>query len=142
MDSLPEDECDSVSLASSDSFPENPDWAILQVEAAEIRQQQNEKETELSRKYSLYIDSEPAFLFSDERIKIPRTVNAVDRAFIRDKMNHLLCNTRKANEQAAIYRDKCTELQEKCRQLERERKRLDTFGEIRSLRVNHALLEC
>ena len=82
-------------MATSDSFPENPDWAILQVEASEIRQQQCVKEAELSRKYSSYIDSEPAFLFSHE---IPRTVNAIDRVFIVGKMNHILYKERKATE--------------------------------------------
>ncbi|MCG8626677.1 MAG: hypothetical protein MJE68_32340 [Proteobacteria bacterium] len=49
-------------MATSDSFPENPDWAVLQVEAAEIQQQQYAKEAELSRKYSSYIDSEHFYL--------------------------------------------------------------------------------
>lgn len=111
-------ECDSASLATSDSFPGNPDWAILQVEDSEIQQQQCAKEAELSRKYSSYINSEPAFLFSHEKIEIPRTVNAIDRVFIKGKKNHILYKERKAIEQAAIYRDKCTELREKCRELE------------------------
>ena len=91
-------------MSTSDSFPENSDWAVLQVEAAEIRQQQHAKEAELSRKYSSYIDSEPAFLFSHEKIEIPRTVNTIDRVFIKDKMNHILYKERKATEQAAMYR--------------------------------------
>ena len=75
-------------MATSDSFPENPDWAILLVEASEI-QQRYAKEAEFSRRYFSYVDSEPAFLFSHEKIEIPMTVNAIDRVFIKGKMNHI-----------------------------------------------------
>ena len=78
-------------------------------------------------------------MFGQEKIEIPRTVNGVDRVFIKNKIDRVLYNERKANEQAAIYRDKCTELEEKCRQLERE-KEADTFGGTRFWRVNHVLL--
>lgn len=99
----------------------------MNVEAAQIRQQQSTKEAELGRKYSTYIDSEPAFLFGHEKIEIPAGVEGVDRVFIRNKMNCLLYNERKANEQAALYRDKCTELREKCRALETEKEAVRYF---------------
>lgn len=123
----PEKACDSISLASSDSFPENPDWAVLHIEAVRIQQQQKTKEADLNRKYSSYVDLEPAFLFGQEKIEIPRTVNGVDRVFIKNKIDRVLYNERKANEQVAIYRDKCTELEEKCRQLEREKEAVRYF---------------
>ena len=50
-----------------------------------MRQQQSAKEADLSRKYSAYIDAEPAFLFGREKIVFPKMVNGCDRAFIKIK---------------------------------------------------------
>ena len=89
-------------------------------EAVELRRVQALKEAELSRKYSTFVDSEPSFVFNPTTSSIPKTIEGVDRILIESKINNILYNEKKALEQAALYRDKCTELEQKCKELQTE----------------------
>ena len=53
-------------------------------------------------------------MFGQEEIEIPRTISGVECEFIKNKIDQVLYNEWNANEQVAIYYDKCTELEEKC----------------------------
>lgn len=85
------------------------------------------KEAELTNRYSAFVDTEPAFPFNPTKLDIPSTVEGVDRLLIKNKMNNLVYNERKALEQAVIFRDKCTELEQKCRKLETEKEAVRYF---------------
>ena len=96
-------------------------------EAVELRRVQALKEAELSRKYSTFVDSEPSFVFNPTTSSIPKTIEGVDRILIESKINNILYNEKKALEQAALYRDKCTELEQKCRELQTEKEAVRYF---------------
>ena len=116
-------------LAISDisSLPRNSEWIHLENEAIQLRHERTLKEAELTERYSTFVDTEPAFPFNPTKFDIPDNVEGVDRLLIRSKMNNLVHNERKALEQAILFRDKCTELEQKCRELQTE-KEADIFG--------------
>ena len=118
---------ETLSTDDSDSLPADWEGKALMQEAEQIRQRLADKEADLMRKYGDYVDSEPAFVFRNKKPYIPTTVGGIDRKVVEVEMNKLLCNERKALEQAMIYRDKCTTLKEKCRQLETEKEGVRFF---------------
>ena len=82
---------------------------------------------ELTSRYSTFIDTEPASPFNPTKFDILNTVEGVDRLLIKSKMSNLVYNERKALEQAVIFRDKCTELEQKCRELQTEKEAVRYF---------------
>ena len=116
-----------VTVSDTSSLPNNSEWVHLENEAAAIRHKQDVKKAELSEKHSAFVDTEPAFPFNPTRFDIPNTVSGLDRLLIKTKMNNLVYNERKALEQAILFRDKCTELEQKCRHLETEKEAVRYF---------------
>ena len=51
----------------------------------------------------------------------------MDRLLIKSKMNNLVCKERRALQQAVLFGDKCTELEEKCRVLETKKEAVRYF---------------
>ena len=100
---------------------------MLDEQANEIRQSQLSKEAELALKYSTYVDPEPAIVFSPTKPDIPQSITGVDRVLVTSKINNIMYKEKRAVEQARIYRDKCTQLQTKCRRLEDEKESIRYF---------------
>ena len=109
----------ALSSASSDSVPRNHDWDIL--EAALTRALQAKKDEELRNKYAAYVDSSPVFLFSDRQVKIPKAVMGINPVLLETEMKTLIYNESKAIEQARLYRNRCDELNPKCKELESDK---------------------
>ena len=65
---------------------------------------------ELHQKYSVYFDSEAAFVFILTKVYIPEVVTGVDQVLVETKINDILCNEWKAVQQAVLLCSKCTEL--------------------------------
>ena len=104
-----------------------------------MKQLQEQKEAELRQKYSKFVDEEQAHVFNPTTISIPNSVNPVDRCLIESKLKNVLYKEMKAVQQATIYRDKCTELKQKCRHLQRK-KQCAFSGGIGFLRAKVELL--
>jgi hypothetical protein len=102
----------AVSDTSSNSFPRNSEWIHLESENIQLRHERILKEAELAEKYSIFVDTEPAF---STKCDIPNTVGGVDCLLIKSKMDNLVYKERKALQQAVLFWDKCTELEQKCR---------------------------
>jgi hypothetical protein len=117
----------AVSDTSSNSFPRNSEWIHLESENIQLRHERILKEAELAEKYSTFVDTEPAFPFNPTKCDIPNTVGGVDRLLIKSKMNNLVYKERKALQQAVLFRDKCTELEQKCRELQTEKEAVRYF---------------
>lgn len=92
------------------------------------------------------MDTEPAFVFNPTKLDIPKNIEGVDRLLIKSKINNLVYNEKRALQQATLYRDKCTELEQKCRELQTEKESVRYFwrnklveGQSRAARM---LKEC
>ena len=118
---------ETTSSASSDSFPKNREWDVLEEEAAQLRELQAMKEAELNKKYSTYVDSSPAFVFHHGKPSIPKTIVGIDRVLLETEMNNVVYKENKAIQQAKLYRDKCTQLEQQCRELETEKEAVHYF---------------
>ena len=70
---------------------------------------------ELHQKYSVYVDSEAAFVFIPPRVYIPELVSGVDQVLLETKINDILHNEWKAVQQAVLLCSKCTEPERKCK---------------------------
>lgn len=130
LSTVPDNDVEAKSdsaVSDTSSFPMNSEWIHLENEAIQIRHEQTLKEAELAEKYSTFVDTEPAFPFNPATCDIPNTVGGVDRLLIKSKMNNLVCKERRALQQAVLFRDKCTELEEKCRALETEKEAVRYF---------------
>lgn len=118
---------------SSDGLPRNMERLPLYMENIRMKQLQEQKEAELRQKYSKFVDEEQAHVFNPTTISIPNSVNPVDRCLIESKLKNVLYKEMKAVQQATIYRDKCTELKQKCRHLQTEKEAVRFFWRNRVL---------
>ena len=76
---------------------------------------------------SMYVDPEPTFVFNPTKLDIPKTVQPIDRVLIQSKLNNVLYKEKKAIQQAVSYSDKCTKLEQRCRDLETEKEAVRYF---------------
>ena len=101
-------------------------WREVNEKAAMIRQEQAEKEEELKRKYGAYVDSE-TYLLNSEMPKIPDSLSGVQRVEVLTLVKELCKRENKAISNAHLYRDECTQLKHRCRELEEEKEGIRYF---------------
>lgn len=115
----------TCSGSSSTSLPGDHIHDILLEEAERARESKAEKEEALRQRYSTFEDEEPSFP-NDNRI-LPDTITDIDKVAIRCQMLELLERENTALQSARIYRDECTRLKQRCRELETEKEGIRYF---------------
>ncbi len=117
---------DKVSTTSSDSesLPGKHAFDNLLEEADHIRKEQVAK---LVEKYGHFVDDEKAFRHDQGEFRIPESIQGVDRIYISSHMKKLLCKENQALQAVRLYRDKCTELRNHCRDVETEKEAVRFF---------------
>lgn len=91
-----------------------------------IRHEQAEKEAELKKKYGAYVDSEICLL-NGKMPKLPGSLSDIQRVEVVALVKDLCERENKATRNARLYRDKCTQLKHRCRELEEEKEGVRYF---------------
>ena len=94
---------------------------MLDEEAKRIREVCYAKQAEITQKYSTYVDCEEAIVFDSTKPDLPQSITGIDRVLVTTKINNIMYREKKAVDQARVYRDKCTQLEARCRTLEEEK---------------------
>ena len=107
--------------------PGSDRWDILLDEAERFRQQQSMKRAELDRAYGTFRDEDPCFPDDLRHLTIPKSINGIDRVVVTEQLNDMLNQENKALCYARFYRDRCSDLEQRCRQLENEKEGVRHF---------------
>lgn len=117
----------STTSSASESLPGKHAFDDLLEEASQIRSEKKIKESKLAEKYANFVDSCKAFKDDQGEFRIPDAVEGVDRIYIKTHMRNLLYKENQALQSVRLYRDRCTELQNRCRELETEKEAVRFF---------------
>ena len=107
--------------------PGSDQWDILLDEAERFRQKQLEKEAELKHKYGDYHDMDNSFPDDSPHFSIPNSLSGIDRVVVGSQLADMLKKENHALFYARFYRDRCTELEQCCRQLKTEQECIRYF---------------
>ena len=117
----------ATSVAGSEDLPGEHAFDSILQEAKELREQAEIQEANLKKQYQDLEDSEKAFPNEKATFKIPSDVHGVSRTYVEQHLREMLHKENQALLSARIYRDKCTELQRRCGQLEYEKEGVRFF---------------
>jgi hypothetical protein len=118
---------DSSTSSDWSRGPGSDRWDILLDEAERFRQQQSIKRAELDQAYGTFRDESPCFPDDRRHLTIPKNINGIDRVFITEQLKDMLKQENKALFYARFYRDRCSDLEHRCRQLENEKEGVRHF---------------
>lgn len=116
------------SESGSGSFHAGSDkWDIHMHEAEKFRCIQSHKIKALDHKFGQFKDNSPCFPNDERKISLPRSLTGIDRIEMGATINDILQSENKALFQARFYRNRCTDLEKKIRELEDEREGVRYF---------------
>lgn len=120
-------ELSNTSVSTWSRSPGSDRWDILLDEAERFRENLSKKETVLKAKYSGYHDEELSFPDDNHKFTLPESLCGIDRVAVSSQLHEMLKNENHAILHARLYRDRCTELKQRCRQLENEKEAVRYF---------------
>lgn len=118
----------TTSMSTWSRGPGSDRWDILLDEAERFRECLSKKEAMLNAKYGAFDDNELSFP-EDIRPKftLPDSLSGIDRITVSSQLQEMLTKENHAMFHARFYRDRCTELKQRCRQLENEKEGVRYF---------------
>ena len=128
--SLGTTELESFDSSTSSSWSRGPGsdrHDILLDEAERFRHKQSMKRAQLDREYGAFRDDDPCFPDDRRHLSIPKSVSGIDRVIVTGQLSDMLKLENKALFYARLYRDRCADLQQRCRQLENEKEKVRYF---------------
>ena len=128
--SLGTTEVESFDSSTSSSWSRGPGsdrHDILLDEAERFRHRQSMKRAQLDRAYSTFRYENPCFPDDRRHLSIPNSISGIDHVIVTEQLNDMLKVENKALFYAIFYRDRCADLQQRCRQLENEKEKVRYF---------------
>lgn len=122
-------ECDQPSEASSDLYRGigSARWDSMLDEAARMRQAMREVVEDKTKMYGSYEDVEPSFPDGDEQLELPQSLSGIDRVIVTSQLKDMRAREKGALFKARFFRNKCTELHQRCRALQTEKEEVRFF---------------
>ena len=120
---------DACTEASSDLYRGlgSAGWDPLLDEAARERQRKKKDDEEKHEMYGSFEDTEHCFPDDDQQLKLPSSLTGIDRVEVTSQLQERRKKENDALLAARVYRDKCTHLQQQCRQLKTEKEAIRYF---------------
>ena len=100
---------------------------MLLDEAERFREGQSRKQAVLATKYSAFVDNEHSFPDDARQLAIPESLSGIDRVVVTGQLQDMLKKENEALFHARFYRDRCTYLEQRCRQLENDKEGIRYF---------------
>ena len=117
----------NTSISTWSRGPESDWWDILLDEAERFRERLSKKEAVLNDKYGGFYDEELSFPEDTLNFTLPESLSGIDRVAVSSQLQEMLKKENHAMFHARFYRDRCTELEQRCRQLENQKEGVRYF---------------
>ena len=94
---------------------------------------QNISERKANDKYGGFHDEELSFSDDNLNFTLPKSLSGIDRVSVSSQLQEMLKKENHALFHARFYRDSCTELEQRCRQLKNEKEGVRYFWQNKVL---------
>ena len=126
----------SIGAESDYSYPGDHRFDAMMEKAAEERDAKLQKQATLMKKYSHFADNAESFPSDQRTLEIPTNMDRFDRVSGMAEMQDMLARENTALQSARIYRDRCTDLKKRIRELEEEKEGVRHFWRNKVLEGN------
>ena len=117
----------NTSVSTWSRGPGSDQWDTLLDEVERFREHLSKKEAALKDKYGGFDDKELSFSDDTLNFTLPESLCGIDRVAVASRLQEMLKKENHAILHARSYRDRCTELEQRCRQLQNEKEGVRYF---------------
>ena len=123
----------NTSMSTWSRGPGSGRWDILLDEAERFRLYLSKKKAVLNDKYGGFHDEELSFPDDNLNFTLPESLSGIDRVSVSSQLQEMLKKENHTLFHGRFYRDRCTELEQRCRELKNEKEGVRYFWQNKVL---------